>query len=50
MVEERSFMNNRKRAGDRLVVITLGEEQYLSTTAEIGRSERKPEKKEQREG
>ncbi len=56
LVEERSFMNNRKRVEDRTepcgtpVLIGLGEEQRLSTTAEIERSERKLEKKEQREG
>ncbi len=54
--ERRSLMNKRKRVGDRTepcgtpLLIGLREEQSPSTTAEIERSERKLEIKEQREG
>ena len=48
-------MNNRNRVGDRTepcgtpLLIGLGEEQWLSTTAAIERSEWKLEMKEQKE-
>ncbi len=54
--KERSLMIKRKRVGDKTepcgtpLLIGLGEEQSSSTTAEIERSERKLEIKEQREG
>ncbi len=56
IMERRSLTNNRKRVSDRTepcrtpLLIGLGEDQRPSTTAEIERSERKLEIKEQREG